>query len=145
MIPLFFNRSIQQLVVLNSYFCSSFKHFLFCLCCCLCISQLSSGGENEDYIKCELIGGGSPTQLFIYFCNFFFIVGCILHTHQYMLCIVVPMYAMLSKISEHNHTLLLASLLGQLQLLRGFHCTGGHYSRYLDRGSAMASFGHGNS
>ena len=30
------------------------------LVACLCISKLSGGGEKEDYIKCGLIGGGSP-------------------------------------------------------------------------------------
>ena len=43
--------------------------------------------RKEDYIKCELIGGGSSTHLNTT-SKLFFIVGCILHTYQCMLCIV---------------------------------------------------------
>ena len=51
--------------------------------------KLRSGGEVEDYIKCELIGEVTPKHLSIstLFSNLF-IVACTLHAHQYMLCIV---------------------------------------------------------
>ena len=38
--------------------------------------------EVEDYIKCELIGGGSPRHFNT--SSNHFIVGCTLHTYQYM-------------------------------------------------------------
>ena len=34
-----------------------------CLFCCFCILYFSNEGEVEDYIKCELIGGGYPRHL----------------------------------------------------------------------------------
>ena len=60
----------------------------FCLFCCFCVLYVSSGGEVEDYMKCELIGGGC--RHLTLFPNLF-IVGCI-HRHH------VVHY----KISEHN-------------------------------------------
>ena len=46
------------LLVSRVFFC------LFCFCC-FCIVQLSNGGEEIDYIKCELISGGSARQFFL--------------------------------------------------------------------------------
>ena len=40
----------------------------------------------KDYIKRELIDGGSPRYLNTF--SNLYIVGCTLHTYQYMLCIV---------------------------------------------------------
>ena len=59
-------------------------------------------------IKCELIGGGSPRYLNTF--SNLFIVGCTLHTstptmyccYVLLLLLTLPMYAMLSKISEHT-------------------------------------------
>ena len=66
----FFNRSIQY----SWWFLNGTRllglRVLFCLFCCFCIWLLSSGGEMADYIKCELIGGGSPRHLNT-FPNFF--------------------------------------------------------------------------
>ena len=56
-----------------------------------------SGGEKADYIKCEVIGGGSPRHLKP-FSNLKLLAA--LHTYQYTLCMVV-IVDMLSKLSEH--------------------------------------------
>ena len=42
----------------------------------------------EDYIKCEQIGGGSPTHLNT-FSNLFIVVVDYTHVYQHVLCIVV--------------------------------------------------------
>ena len=44
--------------IAGCYQCSCLKCFFVRLFCCFCISAVG-GGEKEDYIKCELIGGGS--------------------------------------------------------------------------------------
>ena len=47
----------------------------------------------EDYIKCELTGGGSP-RLLNTFSNMFD-VGCTLHTNQYMLRMLLLLTAIM--------------------------------------------------
>ena len=56
-------QQVNLLLFLNitSFFC--FKTF-FCLFVLLCLYiELSSGGEEEDYIKCVMMSGGSTRHL----------------------------------------------------------------------------------
>ena len=60
----------------------------------------------EDYVKCELIGGGSRKTLKHFFPNVFIVA--VHNTYQYMLCIVaivktVLMYTMLSTTKQSEH------------------------------------------
>ena len=73
--PLLFFKQINPIWLLVFALVSSAS--FVCLFCCFCISWLSSGEEVEDYIKCELIGGGYPRHLdtFPTFCC------CWLYTH----------------------------------------------------------------
>ena len=62
MLPFFFNRSIQY-----SWLFSLFQ-VLFCLFLLLFLYIIdANGGEKEDYIKYELIGGGSLGLFKLYF------------------------------------------------------------------------------
>ena len=93
---------MASLVSLIRHSCSCFKVVLFCMFCCYCITELSSGGEKEDYIKCVV--GGSLRHLNT-FSNFFYFYCWLstthINTHYVLLLLVtVPMYTMLSKISE---------------------------------------------
>ena len=51
---------IYNRLLINKIFFARVSKALFC---CFCNYSLSSGGEVEDYIKCELIGGWSPRHL----------------------------------------------------------------------------------
>ena len=62
-IPLFFNRSIRySRLFLIETLLLSFQVLCLFVCFVVSVHQLSNGGPKEDYIKCELIGGGSPRQ-----------------------------------------------------------------------------------
>ena len=63
--PFFFNRSIQYSSFFKQNICALVSSVLFA---CLCILQFSNRGEVEDYIKCELIDGGSPSHLDFLIC-----------------------------------------------------------------------------
>ena len=60
--------------------------FLF-VCFVVCVYHSCSGGEKEDYIKCELIGVGSPRHFF----QLFFVVGCTIHIYQYTTVYIVKL------------------------------------------------------
>ena len=47
-------------------FCSCFKRTILNYLFVLLFVYISSGGEVEDYTKCELIGGGSPIHLYTF-------------------------------------------------------------------------------
>ena len=54
LLPFFFTGLSNIAGVLNKTFLLVSSAFLFvCLFCCFSISLLSSGGEKEDYVKCE--------------------------------------------------------------------------------------------
>ena len=75
----FFNRSIQ-------YGCLFFNNFFVFVFKCLFVSvyhTLSSGGEKEDYIMCELIGGESLRLLNTIY-NLF--IGAVHYTHINTCC-----------------------------------------------------------
>ena len=60
LISVLFQQVISILLGLKIYKYSIFplcSSVLF-VCCCVCI-----GGDKEDYMRCELIGGGSPRHL----------------------------------------------------------------------------------
>ena len=100
LMPLFLpGHSNINVVVLNKTFLLLFQMFLFvCLFVCFCISWLSSGGEVEDYIKCELSGGGSPRHLNS-FSNLSIVAVHYTHINTcyvLLLWVTVPMYTMLS-------------------------------------------------
>ena len=71
----------------------------------------------EDYIKCELIGGGSLRHLNTFSNLYIVAVHC---THQSMLCIVVvltvPMYTMLST-SKYQNIPYFAAIVGCTQII----------------------------
>ena len=88
---------------------------------------VSSGGEEEDYIKCEQIGGKSPKQ----FTNFFLLLLSTTHisTHAKYYCYcwlhvrsAIALVRRVGNIAQENTIADIFSI-----------------------GSAMASFGHGNS
>ena len=64
---------------------SCFRSFFnnFCLFVCFVVS-VYYGGEVEDYIKCELIGGGSPRHLNT-FSNLFIVA--VHYTHSNTCCV----------------------------------------------------------
>ena len=58
--------------------------FLF-VCFVVCVYHSCSGGDKEDYIKCELIGVGSPRHLFQFLLLLLAVHYTYINTRRYVL------------------------------------------------------------
>ena len=91
--PFFFNRSIQySWYFLIKHFFSCFK----CFCSFVLLFVYIIVAVEEDYIKCELIGVGSPRHFF----QLFVVVGCTIHIYQYTTVCIVK----LDHVDQNNGT-----------------------------------------
>ena len=92
------------LVLLIKDFCSCLKSFQVLFCFLVLAYHSEQWRRSGDYIKCEQMVEALSRHLNTF--SNLFIVGRTLHTYQHnlgrVLLLTVPMYTMLSKLSEYT-------------------------------------------